>query len=57
MNKYVSAFIDRFSQESTWRGLTAILMAFGVTLKPDQMEAIVSVGLLIIGTINVAKNK
>ena len=57
MTRFLSILVERFSQESTWRGLTAILMAFGVALKPEQMESIVTIGLFIIGSINMAKNK
>lgn len=57
MNKYLSAFIDRFSQESTWRGITAIVTAFGVALEPSKAEAIIAIGLFVIGTINIAKDK
>lgn len=57
MNKYVSAFIEKFSQESTWRGIVALLTAFGVTLEPDKANAIIAAGLFVIGTINFAKDK
>lgn len=32
-------------------------MSLGVALKPEQIEAIVTIGLFIIGSINMAKNK
>jgi len=57
MNKYLSAFIEKLSQESTWRGIVAVLTAFGVTLDPERANAIMAVGLCIIGTINVTKDK
>lgn len=57
MNKYIATFIDRFSQESTWRGLTGILTAFGVLIEPAKAEAIIAGGMFIIGSINFAKDK
>ena len=48
--------LNRFSQESTWRGLIAVLTAFGVTMDPTQANAIMATGLFMIGTINLAKN-
>jgi hypothetical protein len=44
---------DRFSESSTWRGLIAILTAFGVMLSPDQVEAIIAAGLFLAGAIGV----
>lgn len=57
MNKYVEAFIEKFSQESTWRGLVAVCAAFGAVMEPDKANAIVAAGMAIIGTINIAKDK
>lgn len=45
--------IDRLKENSTWRGLVALLTAFGVTLSPEQTNAIVAAGLAVIGLINV----
>jgi len=47
--------INAFKQESTWRGLIAIAMAFGITLEPELQAAIITCGLAIIGSINVLK--
>lgn len=57
MNKYVEAFVTRFSQESTWRGLVAMLTGFGVVVEPAKADAIIAAGLFIIGTINFAKDQ
>ena len=48
--------LDKLAQESTWRGIVALLMAVGVTLEPGRMDAIVAAGMTIIGIINVVKN-
>lgn len=45
----------KLHQESTWRGIIALVTAFGVTLSPDQSEAIVAGGIALIGLINVFK--
>lgn len=43
----------RLSEASTWRGLFALLTAFGVAIAPDLMEAIITFGLSAIGVIGV----
>jgi hypothetical protein len=53
MNRIITAL----SQESTWRGLIAISAACGIQAKPDLAEAIITVALALIGSINVVKNK
>ena len=47
--------LDALKQESTWRGIIAIAMAFGVKLDPSQANAILAAGLSLIGLINVFK--
>lgn len=49
--------LTRLGQESTWRGILAILTASGVYLNPAHSDAIIALGLFLIGAINVAKNK
>lgn len=44
-------------QASTWRGLIAIAIAFGITLDPELQNQIVAVGLALIGTINVGEDR
>lgn len=51
----VIAYIVARSQEpSTWRGAVLLLTALGVKLEPQQMEAIVIIGLGIAGLLGVA---
>lgn len=45
--------LDRLKEASTWRGLVALLAAFGVTISPEQSEQVIALGLAIIGTIAV----
>ena len=44
-------FTARLKEPSTWRGICAALTAVGVALEPDQIEAIVAVGLAVIGVL------
>jgi hypothetical protein len=53
MNRIIRAL----GQESTWRGMIAIAMACGITLEPDLQNAILTVGLALIGAINIGKDK
>ena len=43
----------RLSEPSSWRGLIAILTGFGVTLSPEQTNAIVAGGLALMGLVGV----
>lgn len=43
----------RLKEASTWRGVLAILTAAGVTLQPEQQNAIVAAGLSLIGLVGV----
>lgn len=45
--------LARGKESSTWRGFVALLTAVGVTLSPEQGEAIVALGLAVIGAIGV----
>ena len=47
--------LDRLSENSTWRGITLLLTAIGITLDPDQAAAITAAGLAIVGAINVLR--
>jgi uncharacterized membrane protein len=43
----------RLSEASTWRGIVALLTAVGVTMTPEQAEAIIAAGLALIGVLGV----
>lgn len=45
--------LNRGKEASTWRGIVALLTAAGVALTPEQGEAVVALGLAIIGAIGV----
>ena len=48
-------FLNALKQESTWRGIIAIATGLGVHFAPEMQNAIITVGLSIIGAINVVK--
>ena len=41
--------MQRLKEPSTWRGLAALLTAFGVVLSPEQTEAVLAAGLAVMG--------
>jgi hypothetical protein len=43
--------LERGKEASSWRGLVAILTATGIALDPAQADAIVAIGLAVIGVI------
>jgi hypothetical protein len=45
--------LERLAEASTWRGITALLIAVGVALSPEQIDAIVATGLAVIGLLGV----
>ena len=44
-------FIERIKEPSTWRGIILLFVAFGCNISPEQQEAIITVGLTIVGFI------
>jgi hypothetical protein len=51
----MNTLLSYLKTESTWRGLIAIATALGVTLSPEQSNAIIAAGLAAIGLINTFK--
>lgn len=47
--------LERLKEQSTWRGLVLLATALGVKLEPDHAEAIITLGLAIVGFINVLR--
>jgi len=45
--------LDFLKYPSTWQGLIALLGALGVSLMPEQSEAIITAGIAIVGAISV----
>jgi uncharacterized membrane protein YiaA len=50
----VEYLIARAKEASTWRGIVLIATACGAVLSPEQQDAIVTVGLLVVGLIGAA---
>jgi hypothetical protein len=48
---------SRAREPSTWRGITAALMAFGIAVEPEQVNAVLTIGLMVISTINVMRKE
>lgn len=55
--KALNYILDRLSESSTWRGLAFVLSAAGVTLVPEQANAIAAAGMAIVGAINVFRKE
>ena len=51
----MATLINALKQESTWRGIIAIVTAAGVSISPELATHIIAVGMALIGTINIAK--
>lgn len=41
----------RLKEPSTWRGIICMLTSLGITLSPDQINALVAVGLCATGAV------
>lgn len=50
MGKFI---LDRLKERSTWIGIITIITAAGVTISPDQIEAITTAGIAIAGAVAV----
>lgn len=44
--------LDNLRYPSTWKGLIALLSVIGVSLSPDQLEAITAAGVALYGAIS-----
>lgn len=51
MSHVFAWLLDRARERSTWLGITGLLTALGVGLAPDQIEAIISVGMAVGGAV------
>ena len=49
--------IERLSEPSTWRGIIMIATGAGIQLAPDMQSAIITLGLAIVGVINVTRKE
>lgn len=56
MKKILDVLLNYLTQESTYVGITAILTAIGISLKPELAQAIVTCALGVFGLIKVIVN-
>ena len=49
--------LDRLKEESSWRGIVLLVTALGVKLDPERGEAIIALGLAVVGLINVLRKE
>lgn len=45
--------LERGKEASTWRGLVALAAAVGISVSPELAEAIIALGLALIGILGV----
>lgn len=43
--------MDRLKERSTWIGLTTVITAAGVSMNPEQIEAVITAGVAVVGAI------
>ena len=55
--RWYETLLNYLTQESTWTGLLAIITAFGVAMKPELTQAIVTCALGVFGLIKVIVNE
>lgn len=53
----IQYLFDRLNEPSTWCGVIGLIMAAGLTLAPEQQNAIIALGLSVIGAINVFRSE
>ena len=51
--KVIKWAADRLKEASTWRGLTMLLTALGISVKPDLTEQIIVAGTGVAGLIGI----
>ena len=50
MNEYIK---ERLKEPSTWRGIILLVTACGVPVAPQMSEAIITIGLALVGGVGV----
>jgi hypothetical protein len=48
MKKFI---LKRLREASTWRGIMALITATGIALNPEQIEALIIVGMGVMGAL------
>lgn len=47
MKKFLNYILTRLKERSTWLGLTGLLGAIGITLSPENTDAIITIGVAV----------
>lgn len=53
----LKTILARLSEQSTWRGLILLATAAGLNLSPEHWEAILTLGLSVVGLINILRKE
>jgi hypothetical protein len=53
----MNLLLNKLREPSTWRGITFLLSAIGVNLRPDLTESIITLGIAAAGTIEVVRKE
>ncbi|MGM0423276.1 MAG: hypothetical protein ACQEQL_09305, partial [Pseudomonadota bacterium] len=53
MKKFIGYLLSRLRERSSWLGIISVLTAVGVSLSPEQTQAVVSAGVALAGAIAV----
>jgi len=53
MNNFAEYLLSRLRERSSWLGIISVLTVVGVSLSPEQTQAVVSAGVALAGAIAV----
>lgn len=53
MKNFIPYVASRAKEVSTWQGIAVLLTAFGVSISPEQWQAITTVGTGLFGALSV----
>ena len=56
MNDVLETLFRYLKQDSTWRGLIALVSAGGIVISPEQATSIIATGMALVGLINVFRD-
>ena len=55
--KILTYILDRFSEQSSWRGAILVATALGITVEPALQNHLVAAGLGLVGAINIIRKE
>lgn len=53
MRSILTMILNRAKERSTWMGLVTLATALGVTMNPEQREAVATLGIAVAGVVAV----